>query len=155
MVDMFVFWLSYGTLSIFFWLGIVCLCIASIDWYISRITGGDVTDFLYGKFVVPLGNKLPKFLLNSKGKDCISPLAGVATLGFFANLWIQLCYFFYEDEKSLHEVTVWLSEFLVEYATLPILIVIGAILLDTTFRKAYKFGKKVLPLVDKINKGEK
>jgi len=155
MVDMFVFWLSYGTLSIFFWLGIVCLCVASIDWYISRITGGDVTDFLYSKFVVPLGNKLPKFLLNSNGKDCISPLAGAATLGFFANLWVQLCYFLGEDEKSLHEVTVWLSEFLVEYATLPILIVIGVILLDTTFRKSYKFGKKVLPLVDKINKEEK
>ena len=65
---MFVFWLSYGTLSIFFWLGIVCLCIASIDWYISRITGGDVTDFLYGKFVVPLGNKLPKFYLIAKAR---------------------------------------------------------------------------------------
>lgn len=155
MVDMFVFWLSYGTLSIFFWLGIVCLCMASIDWYISRITGGDVTGFLYNKFVVPLRNKLPKFLLHSNGEDCISPLCGAATLGFFANLWIQLCYFFGEDAKSLHEVTVWLSEFLVEYATLPILIVIGAILLDTTFRKAYKFGKKVLPLVDKINKEEK
>ena len=155
MVDMFIFWLSYGVLSVILWLGIVCLFISGVDWYLTRITDGDVTDLISKKVAATLGKLLPNALIRRDDQDDISKLEGVATLGFLANISIQFYHFLGEDNSSLHEVTVYLSEFLVEYATLPILIVIGVILLDTTFRKAYKFGKKVLPLVDKINKEEK
>lgn len=146
MVDMFVFWLSYGVLSVILWFGLFWLAVNVVDSYLTRITGGDFSNVIESKTITPT---LDKVKINEKMLSC------TLWVGLLLNVYVQLCYFFYEDEKSLHEVTVWLSEFLVEYATLPILIVIGVVLLDTTFRKAYKFGKKVLPLVDKINKGEK
>ena len=146
MVDMFVFWLSYGILSVILWFGLFWLTIGTIDSYLTRITGGDFSNVVENKIITPI---LDKVKINEVMLSC------TLWVGLLLNVYTQVIYLFGEDEKSLHEVTVWLSEFLVEYATIPILIVIGAILLDTTFRKAYKFGKKVLPLVDKINKEEK
>ena len=146
MVDMFVFWLSYGVLSVILWFGLFWLAVNVVDSYLTRITSGDFSNVIESKIITPI---LDKVKLNEK------MLCFTLWVGLLINVYVQVTYLFGEDGKSLHEVTVWLSEFLVEYATLPILIVIGAILLDTTFRKAYKFGKKVLPLVDKINKGEK
>jgi len=146
MIDMFVFWLSYGILSLILWFGLFWLAVGAIDSYLTRITCGDFSNVIESKIITPTLNKVK---INEK------ILYSTLWVGLLINVYVQVTYLFGEDGKSLHEVTVWLSEFLVEYATIPILIVIGAILLDTTFRKAYKFGKKVLPLVDKINKEEK
>ena len=146
MVDMFVFWLSYGILSLILWFGLFWLAVGAIDSYLTRITGGDFSNVIESKIITPI---LDKVKINDVMLSC------TLWVGLLLNMYVQVTHLFWEDEKSLHEVTVWLSEFLVEYATSPILIVIGAILLDTTFRKTYKFGKKVLPLVDKINKEEK
>ncbi len=58
MLDMFVFWLSYGVLSIFWWLFILSIITCLIDAYIDRITSGDIKGILCRKFVYPVWGKL-------------------------------------------------------------------------------------------------
>lgn len=59
------------------------------------------------------------------------------------------------DSFTLHQLTVTLSEFISTELVFPMIVFLGVILLNTTLKKLYKFGKKVKPLVDNINKGDK
>lgn len=139
MLDMFVFWLSYGVLSLLWWIFILSLIVELIDIYIGRITGGDIKHTLCCKFVDPLWDKL-------------GFMGGLPLLvGGCACIVINLKFYFSEDGRSLHETTVLLSEFASEHLVYPIVIMIALFALDKTFQKLYKFGKKVKPLVDSIN----
>ena len=148
MLEMFVFWLSYGVLSFIWWAVILSVIVGFIDKYIERITGGDIKGTLCHKFVAPLWDKLG--LLDDEYE--IKPSLGLPLLvGGCACIVINLTSYFSEDGRSLHEATVLLSEFASEHLVYPIVIMTLLFALDKTFQKLYKFGKKVKPLVDKIN----
>ena len=58
-------------------------------------------------------------------------------------------------DKNLHTVTIKLANYLVEYASTPILIVAAFFLLDGIIRKFYTIGKKAKTLLDKLPDDEK
>ncbi|APC44460.1 hypothetical protein [Pseudoalteromonas phage PH357] len=164
MLSMVSFWLMYGILTVVWYGAIVYWIIPLVDKYLENLTDGDLKRYLSGKFVDPLFLKLglhyeSVYRNNIKYND--TPLsitvAVIGVLGFLvlfcSNLTQVLDYTTGKDKGfEMHELTVKMATYLSQEATLPIVIIAGALLLHTTFKKLYKFGKKVKPLVDEINR---
>lgn len=72
----------------------------------------------------------------------------VAVIGFISNILITFVTI--KCDKNLHTVTINLANYLVEYASTPILVVAAFFLLDGIIRKFYTIGKKAKTLLDKL-----
>lgn len=148
MLDMFVFWLSYVGLYLFWWTGIIILLINIVDWYLGKVSEGDLENVF--------GCKVEKFLykigIEFVDDDKVHPLDITAFFGMVVTVIIYIRLYFIEGASTLHEITVKIATLISETATLPVVCVIGLIVLHKTTKKLYKLGKKVKPLVDKLNK---
>tara|TARA_R100000541_G_C1897352_1_gene84002 strand:- start:52621 stop:53094 length:474 start_codon:yes stop_codon:yes gene_type:complete len=145
-----------------------------IDKWLESVTDGDLKSFLCEKYRNPFLNKFGLMEktdrwgnVDSRGKwnymyeeDYYRWKAvivwWVALLGLFVNLIyfvVRSVSVFFDKKKvyTLHELTTNIAEFISTELAFPMIIVLGAILLNTTLKKLYKFGKKVKPLVDNIN----
>ena len=58
------------------------------------------------------------------------------------------------ENKSLHLTTIKISNFLVEHASTPVIIVLALFLLDGVIRKFYTVGKKAKNLLEKLPEDE-
>ena len=143
MIDMIIFWIVYGAVTVLFWIGIFIFLVNILNLLINHITHGDYDidkweDYLDDSF---LGNETSIWAM---------------ILGFVANLIVFLIYAIgvLNDNRdkvlSHHELALKVSELMVEYLSTPIIIgilvtgfVIGA-------RKAYPKFKKVKLAFDKI-----
>lgn len=168
------FWIYYGVLMVL-WFGFAVYWIFPvIDKYLESLTDGDLKNYLCNKFRNPF---LSKFgLMDIVNHNGYPDQRGEWRYLFHEdnlthnNKWSSIFVFWLTffgmvlgalftivslhegAEDNLHTETVKIATFLSQEATLPIVIIAGALLLHTTFKKLYKFGKKVKPLVDEINK---
>lgn len=148
MLDMFVFLLSYTGLYLFWWTGITILLINSVDWYLNKISEGDLENVLTYK----VENLLNKMGIKVSGEDEVSSIDVLCALGMLATIIIYIRFYFVEGASTLHEITIKIATFISETATTPVIIVLVLIVLHKTIKGLYKLGKKVKPLVDKLNK---
>lgn len=176
-MSMFSFWVYYGVLMVL-WFGFaVYWTVPLIDKYLESLTDGDLKNYLCSKFRNPLLKKVGLMdVVDYKGRSCENgewKYLFQETSYCFQNRWKAVLVFFMTvlgalfacmiiviglhlgDTNHLHNKTVEIATFLSQEATLPIVIIAGALLLHTTLKKVYKFGKKVKPLVDSVNKEEK
>lgn len=169
MLNMLTFWLAYGLLTIIWWGFIVYWSFPLMDKIISRWTNGDYPSLLSDKFrnpfmmklglmdvVDPLGRKnshLDKKLriMFDMGWDSARNRWNAVIVSWFAvgGFIVNILTVFKCDE-SLHTVTINIANYLVEYASTPILIVVAFFLLDGVIRKFYTIGKKAKTLLDKL-----
>ncbi len=151
MLDMFVFWLSYAGLYLFWWYGIIIFIINIVDWYLGKISEGDLENVIACK----VENLLDKIGIDFSGNDKISPSEVVFILGMLVTVIIYIRFYFVEGASTLHEITIKIATFISETATTPVIVVLGLIALHKTIKGLYKLGKKVKPFVDKLNSEEK
>ena len=179
MIDMITFWVVYGLLTIAWWGFIVYWSFPVLDKLISRWTNGDYPSLLSDKFRNPFMIKLglmdvvdkhgsnsnyygegkARFMFNLnfyskyvRWNALIFFFIGL--IGFLCNILITLVTMEFEN-KSLHLTTIKISNFLVEHASTPVLIVLSLFLLDGVIRKFYKIGKKAKNLLEKLPEEEK
>lgn len=183
MLQQVLFWVSYGLLTTIWWGMIVYWMFPLIDKWIESVTDGDLKSFLCEKYRNPFLNKFglmektdcrgnvdfngewnymffgaeDHLCKNNRWKS-ISVWVATA-IGLIVTSGSYLTQFLHNisgngSSYNLHELTITLSEFISTELAFPMVAVLGAILLNTTLKKLYKFGKKVKPLVDSINKGE-
>ena len=146
MLDMFVFWLSYAGLYLFWWTGITLLLIEIVDKYLDIISEGDLKGVLTNKVDSLLDN------IHHGLESRNNLLCGSLWVGVMSTVIIYIRFYFVEGASTLHEITIKIATFISETATTPIIIVLGLIALHKTIKGLYKLGKKVKPLVDKLNK---
>ena len=139
MIDMIIFWIVYGTVTILFWVGIFIFLVEILDSLINHITHGDYNinkwcDYLYYIF---LENK---------------PYRVTVIFGFVANLVLCLIYAVGDKGKvpSHHEVALKLSEQVVEHLSTPM--IIGTLIVGFVVgaRKVYPKFKKIKQALNKI-----
>ncbi len=183
MLQQVLFWVSYGILTMIWWGMIVYWMFPLIDKWIEGVTDGDLKSFLCEKYRNPFLNKFglmektdqqgnvdfngewnymffgaEDHLCKNNRWSALVVFWGTL-LGLFLNVSAYLTQIMRNlggkgNNFTIHELTITLSEFISTELAFPIVVVLGAILLNTTLKKLYKFGKKVKPLVDSINKGE-
>ncbi len=151
MLDMFVFWLSYAGLYLFWWTGIIILLINIVDWYLNKISEGDLENVLACK----VENLLNKIGIKVTEEDEVSASEVLKVLGMIATIIIYIRFYFVEGTSTLHEITIKIATFISETATTPIITVLVLIVLHKTVKGLYKLGKKVKPFVDKLNSEDK
>lgn len=174
MLSMVSFWVYYGVLMVL-WFGFaVYWTFPIIDKYLESLTDGDLKSYLCNKFRNPFLKKFGlmgivdsngyessygqwRYLFHednySRNNTWTAIFVFWATFFFGVGALLIGCTSLFEGvEHTLHTVTVQIATVLSQEATLPIVVIAGALLLHTTFKKLYKFGKKVKPLVDEINK---
>lgn len=180
MLQQVLFWVSYGLLTTIWWGMIVYWMFPLIDKWLESVTDGDLKSFLCEKYRNPFLNKFGLMEktdcwgnVDSRGKWnymcegasthlCRNNRWGAIVVWWVALLGVIITVgsYFTQVMKhlsgngasyTLHELTVVLSEFISTELAFPMIIVLGAVLLNTTLKKLYKFGKKVKPLVDNIN----
>ncbi len=183
MLQQVLFWISYGLLTTIWWGMIVYWMFPLIDKWIEGVTDGDLKSFLCEKYRNPFLNKFGLMeKTDQQGNVDFNGewnymFEGAEQHRMFNNRWntiivwwvallgviITIGSYFTQVMKklsgngssyNLHELTITLSEFISTELAFPMVVVLGVILLNTTLKKLYKFGKKVKPLVDSINKGE-
>lgn len=177
MIDMITFWVVYGLLTITWWGFIVYWSFPVLDKLVSRWTNGDYPALLSDKFRNPFMIKLGLMdVVDENGGDyyksdfkarymfninfysrCIRWNAIIffflGLIGFLWNILITLLTMEFED-KSLHLTTIKFSNFLVEHASTPMLIVLTLFFLDGVIRKFYTIGKKAKNLLEKLPEEE-
>lgn len=181
MLEMILFWISYGLLTTIWWGMIVYWMFPLVDKWIENVTDGDLKSFLSDKYRNPLLNKFGLMektdrwgYLDKEGEwkymfteeHTADNNRWSAIFVWFITLLgmcVTILSYFTQTMRhlsgqgahyNLHELTVTISEF-ISANPLPMVIVLSIFILNTTFKKLYKFGKKVKPLVDSINKEEK
>lgn len=148
MLEMITFWISYGVVTLFWWLGIVLLGIMIFDWWVEKVTGGDVKGCI-GK---PLDNFLETRLKLSDEKMWEYGILPLSCLGLALNIIIHVFGWLDERYPSLHQITINISEFMSEHLTYPIIGVLLLLVLHQSLKKVYQLGKKVKTFVDKVDK---
>ncbi|NMJ86898.1 MAG: hypothetical protein EX285_03515 [Thaumarchaeota archaeon] len=181
MIDMITFWVVYGLLTITWWGFIVYWSFPVLDKLVSRWTNGDYPSLLSDKFRNPFmiklglmdvvdkyGNKNSYYdehkarymfqddydFLKSNNRWSAVITFWISLLGLLCNIVITLATMEYES-KSLHLTTIEFSNFLVEHASTPVIIVLTLFFLDGVIRKFYKIGKKAKNLLEKLPEEEK
>ena len=166
MLQQVLFWVSYGLLMIIWWGMIVYWMFPLVDKWLESVTDGDLKSFLCEKYRNPFLNKFglmeERFgtlrFKEEGGKGFLITLAAIlGAVITFISYFIQGMNVLFDKQKgyTLHELTTKLSELISTEFTFPMIVILGLILLNTTLKKLYKFGKKVKPLVDSVNrKGE-
>lgn len=147
MLDMFVFWLSYGFWMVFSWGGMLFCLITLADVILKWITEGDYNlhsflDKVFYEniftnnplviaimFVLMVGQILHTILL---GIDAVKGLSSGHILNY-------------------HEFAVKIANFVSEYLTTPIMYLVVLTFLVVSAKKGYPLIKKILTLVDNIN----
>ncbi len=181
MLQQVLFWVSYGLLTTIWWGMIVYWMFPLIDKWIEGVTDGDLKSFLCEKYRNPFLNKFGlmektdccgnvdlsgewSYMFEGAGQHQMSNnrwSAIVVWWSAMSGVFITFTSYITQVMQSLsgrggsftiHELTITLSEFISTELAFPMVVVLGAILLNTTLKKLYKFGKKVKPLVDDINK---
>jgi hypothetical protein len=180
MLQQVLFWVSYGLLMIIWWGMLAYWMFPLVDKWLESVTDGDLKGFLCEKYRNPFLNKFGLMEKTDRWGDVDSNgewnymfegaenhldknnlwsaivVWWIALLGLvlnFISYFIQGMNVLFDKQKgyTLHEHTIKLSEFISTELAFPMIVVLVLILLNTTLKKLYKFGKKVKPLVDKIN----
>ena len=181
MIDMITFWVVYGLLTIAWWGFIVYWSFPVLDKLVSRWTNGDYPSLLSDKFRNPFmiklglmdivnkyGNKKvysdehkARYMfrddddfIDSNNRWSAVVIFWVGLLGLLCNIGITFDTMV-SERKSLHSTTIEISNFLVEHASTPVIIVLALFLLDGVIRKFYKIGKKAKNLLEKLPEEEK
>lgn len=144
MLEMITFWISYGVVTLFWWLGIVLLGIRIFDWWVEKVTGGDVKCCV-GRYLKPVGTWI-KGLPDDLDFLCFLVGLLIAVLSVF-NIIIT-----FKGKYSVHQITINISEFMSEHLTYPIIGVLLLLVLHQSLKKVYQLGKKVKTFVDKVDK---
>lgn len=167
MLEMFGFWLIYGIFTVIWYGAIVYWTTALLDKYLENLTDGDLKGYLSRKFIDPLFLRVGLHYKrtydnvikynNTVLSNIVATISILGFLVFFTSYLTQFLDYITDKDKGfeLQELTVQMATFLSQEATLPLLVVLVFVGLHTTLKKVYKFGKKVKPLVDSINKEEK
>ncbi|NMJ86897.1 MAG: hypothetical protein EX285_03510 [Thaumarchaeota archaeon] len=143
MIDMIIFWIVYGAVTVLFWVGIFIFLVGILNLLIIHITHGDYNIDKWEEYLEDI------FLRNE-------PPIVVVILGFVANLVVSLWYVIgaLSDNRhkvlSHHEVALKMSEQVVEHLSTPLIIGILITGFVVGARKVYPKFKKVKQALSKI-----
>jgi len=175
MLDMISFWIIYGVLMVAWFSYPLYWSFNLVDKWLENITDGDMKNYLQDKIRNPFLNKFGLMektndngyvrddgdwnymfeghmsfrAVNNRWSAII--VFWLSLLGFILCVIINLCSFNPINEgKNLHTFTVKLSELVVQYSSLPILIFFCLVVSNSFLKKLYKFGKKAKTAIDKL-----